>query len=226
MQKPEKKEGFTEKLNEFIQKHRKPLYICFGAIIVLFIAGITAISLMDVFRERAINAVEDLSSRYDSLSAFVNEEFINNDLAEYIADLEQFARRNSGYAGARAWTILGTIYSERSEWEQAEAAWVAAAGKSAKSYLAPLAWFNAGVAAEEQGKLVTAIDHYSQSLASPAGFSAAPRAQFTIGRLWESLDEPIAAINAYRAVIFDWPFDQVWTNLAHSRIIILELNSL
>jgi len=56
-------------------------------------------------------------------------------------------------------------------------------------------------------------------------FPAAPRAQFSVGRLRESLNEDEKAIEAYRAVISSWPNDQVWTNLARSRIIALEIKT-
>jgi len=88
--------------------------------------------------------------------------------------------------------------------------------------LAPIAFFNAGAAAEEQGKTEEAIAYYTNSLSSSADFPDAPRAQFAVGRLRESLHETDAAIEAYRAVISGWSYDQVWTSLAHSRIIALE----
>jgi len=57
-------------------------------------------------------------------------------------------------------------------------------------------------------------------------FSSAPRAQFSVGRLHETLNENEKAVEAYRAVISSWPYDQIhdqiWTNLARSRIIALE----
>ena len=224
MQNQNEKPGFGDGMNEFIQKYRMPIYISAGAILLLLIISIAGFSLLDVYKNRAIGNVEDLNSRYESLSNSINEEYLKNDVEQLLTDLETFAKRNSGYAGIKAWSIIGSIHSGRKNWEEAEAAWVTAAGKSEKSYLSPVAWFNAGVAAEEQGSTVRAIDYYAKSLSAPAGFSAAPRAQFSIGRLRESLNDNDAAIAAYRAVISGWPFDRVWTSLAQSRIIALELN--
>jgi tetratricopeptide (TPR) repeat protein len=199
-------------------------------VVVLLVVSIAALSLMDVFRGRAINTVEDFSTRYESLRSLIHEEHSDGEeehshgeVEELLAELESFAKKNSGYAGGRAWSIIGNIRSERKEWAESEAAWAAAAGKSAKNYLAPVAWFNAGVAAEQQEKFEQAIDYYTRCLSAPAGFSSAPRAQFSIGRLRETLGETDEAIDAYRAVITGWPQDQVWTNLAYSKIIALEL---
>jgi tetratricopeptide (TPR) repeat protein len=175
-----------------------------------------------MFRKKAISTVEELGNRYETLRYTITEDYYASDVENLLSDLESFAKKNSGYAGSKAWSLIGNIRCERKEWPEAETAWAAAAKAAPKIYLAPLAWFNAGVAAEEQGKTVEAIDYYAKSLAAPSGFSAAPRAQFSIGRLRESLGETAAAVDAYRAVISGWPYDTVWVNLAYSRIITLE----
>jgi tetratricopeptide (TPR) repeat protein len=228
MQKPNEKQGadndanLSERINEFIQKNRKPIFAAAASVIVLLIAVIAAFSLMDVFRNRAIAAVEDFNSRYETMRPSITEEYFSEDVASFLEELTAFAKKNSGYAGGRAWLLIGGIYAEKKDWEQAEAAYTAAARAAAKIYLGPVAWFNAAAAAEEQGKTPEAIEYYNSSLDSPAEFSAAPRARFSVGRLHETLNEDEKAIEAYRAVISGWPYDQVWTNLARSRIIALE----
>jgi len=228
MQKPNEKQdaekglNFGESINEFIQKNRKPIFILSAFLLAVLFAVIAALSLMDVFRNRAIAKVEDFNSRYEDLLPSINEEYSQDDAALLIEEITAFAKKNSGYAGGRAWLLIGGIHSARNEWPQAETAY-AKAGKSAgKIYLAPLAWFNAGASAEEQGKSIEAIGYYNSSLTAPADFSAAPRAQFSIGRLYETLNDDEKAIESYRAVISKWPNDEVWPNLAKSRIITLE----
>jgi len=211
-------------INEFVQKHRKPLFVSAGAILLILVLCIAALSVMDMLRARAISAVEEFGSRYETLRPSIIEESSTDDAVKLIAEIEAFAKKKStiGYAGGKAWSLIGSIYSDKKDWAAAEAAWASAAQAGKKTYLAPLAFFNAGAAAEEQGKTEKAIEYYTNSLASSADFSGAPRAQFAIGRLRESLHETEAALEAYRAVISGWSYDQVWTNLAHSRIIALE----
>jgi len=228
MQKPNEKHGadkelnLNERINDFIQKNRKPIFIMAASLLVVLIAVIAALSLMDVFRNRAIAAVEDFSGRYESMLPSITEEYFSDDVNKLLEELKGFAEKNSGYAGGRAWLLIGGIYAAKKDWSEAGTAYIAAAGTAEKTYLAPLGWFNAGAAAEEQGKLPEAIEYYGNSLTTPVVFSAAPRAQFSIGRLHEALNENEKAIEAYRAVISGWPYDQVWTNLARSRIIALE----
>ena len=213
-------------INEFIQKHREQLFVSAGVILLVLVLCIVALSVMDMLRVRAISAVEEFGSRYETLSPSITEEYSANDAAELIAEIEAFTKKTttmtSGYAEGKAWSIIGSIHSDKKDWPAAETAWAKAAEAGKKTYLAAPAFFNAAVSAEEQGKTEKAIEYYTNCIASSAEFSAAPRAQFAIGRLRETLRENEAAIEAYRAVISGWAYDKVWTNLAHSRIIALE----
>jgi tetratricopeptide (TPR) repeat protein len=151
----------------------------------------------------------------------ITEDYSAVEVEQLLAELETFARRNFGYAAGKAWSLIAAIHGQKKDWPAAETAWAAAAKAAKKTYLSPLAFFNAGVAAEEQGKTQEAIDYYTTSLAAASDFPGAARAQFAIGRLQESLGNTGAAIEAYRAVISGWSYDQVWPSLAHSRIIAL-----
>jgi tetratricopeptide (TPR) repeat protein len=212
----------SERINDFIQKNRRPIFIMAASLFVILITVIAALSLIDVFRNKAIAAVEEFNERYEIMLPSITEEYFTDDVNSLIEELTEFARKNSGYPGGRAWLLIGGIHAAKKDWALAETAYASAAQAAGRNYLAPIAWFNAAAAAEEQGKTTEAIEYYSNSLTTPAQFSAAPRAQFSVGRLHETLNEDEKAIEAYRAVISNWSYDQVWTNLARSRIIALE----
>jgi tetratricopeptide (TPR) repeat protein len=222
-QNPEQKIGISTRINDLIQKNRKPIFIISGTVLVLLVAGIATLSLMDYMRNKAINTVENFSSRYESLRPSIGDQNRSGDIDNFLAELETFAKKNSGYAAGRAWSIIATIHSEKKVWTQAEAAWAAAAKAAEKTYLCPIALFNAGAAAEEQGKTNEAIEYYTGSLSAVSSFPSAARAQYAIGRLRESRNENAEAMEAYRPVISGWPYNPAWTNLAHSRIIALEV---
>jgi tetratricopeptide (TPR) repeat protein len=209
-------------INEFVQKHRKPIFASAALILLALIAFIVVLSVMDIMNVKAISEVEDLQNRYETLLPSVTEEYSAVDVAELLSDLETFGRRHSGYAAGKAWSLAADIHGQKKDWPAAEEAWASAAKAAKKTYLASIAFFNAGAAAEEYGKIGEAIEYYTSSLTASSDFSGAPRAQFAIGRLQESLGNKAAAIEAYHAVISGWSYDQIWSSLARSRIIVLE----
>jgi tetratricopeptide (TPR) repeat protein len=172
-------------------------------------------------RSKAISELEDFNRRYEILRFDINDPSKEGDVNELLKDLTAFAEKKSGYAGGRAWFFIGSIRADKKEWQEAENAYTGAAKTAAKTYLEPVAYFNAAAAAEEQGNIGGAIDLYTKCLSLSVLFPAAARAQFSIGRLKEAQNDNAAALEAYRAVISGWPSDTVWTNLANSRIIVL-----
>jgi len=208
------------KINDFVQRNRKSIFLILSLFVVLFAGTIIFLSMRDHLQKKAIVEVEELSTRFFELSLNASA-----DMDALLADLNSFAKGKSGYAGGKAWSLIGQIYSGREQWAQAEEAWRNAAKAGSRTYLAPIAYFNAAVAAEEQGKLEQAIELLGNCIGGPFVFPAEPRAQFAIGRLNENLNNIPAAIEAYRNVIINWPDVTNWVNLAHSRISVLEVEA-
>ena len=213
----------TEKIINFVQKNRKGIFITIGILVFLFVGLVIFLYASDSINKKAIAEVEELNVRFEELGFFITDEYYADEINVLLRDLETFAQKNRGFAASRAWTIIANIHSIREEWPLAESAWLDAARLGAKTYLAPIAFFNAAVACEEQGKLEQAIEFLQQSLSNNFEFPAAPRAQFSIGRLYEQLGNFPAATDAYRAVLINWPNMPVIQDLARSRIIAIEI---
>ena len=223
MQKQNEKPKIGERINDFVQNHRRAIVFSAGAVVLVLVIGVTTIALKDAFNKKAIGIAEDFLARYEALLPSMSEGSENSDVTELLAELEPFAQKTSGYAGGMAWSIIGNIHSRMKNWAEAETAWKNVARKTTAGAIASAAWFNAGAAAEGQGNTDEAIEYYTRSLSVPAGFPSASRAQFSVGRLKETLHDKEAAIEAYRAVISGWPNDTVWASKARSRIIALQL---
>jgi len=213
-----------DKISEFVRRNRKGIYISMGIIIFLFVAVIVYLSLNSYFQKKAIAEVEELNSKYAELRFFLVDENYNDDVDALLEKLNAFVKGKSQYAGARGWTIIAQIYSGREDWSKAEEAWRNAAKAGPKTYLAPAAFFNAAAAAENQGKIEDAIVLLEKCVSYKFNFPAAPRAQFSIGRLNEQRGNIPAAIAAYRAILADEHLSKIenWANLAQSRIIAIE----
>jgi len=220
--------NFGDKINGFVQKNRKGILISVSAVCILVAGLIVFLSLQDVFNKKAIGEVEELSRRFNDVRYSIDSEereqnASNSDIEALLADLNTFAKNKKGIAASKAWSMIAQIHSGRKDWQQTESAWLNAAKTGNKTYLAPISLFNAAVAAEEQGKLEQAIQLLEQSVAHPFEFPAAPRAQFSIGRLYEQMNNYPAAVEAYRAVLINWQDVPVWQNLANSRIAAIEI---
>jgi tetratricopeptide (TPR) repeat protein len=222
MGKTTENDNLNEKINNFVQKNRTPIFVFIGLIVLALAAFITSVSVIGAVRNRGISAVEDFSERYETLRPFVTDESYNVELQTLISDLEGFVKKSNGYPGGKAWAIIAAMHGEKNEWAQAESAWAAAAKTAKKTYLEPIALFNAAAAAEEQGKNEQALEYYEKSLEIKTAFPAAVQAQFSVGRLRESRGDNKGAVEAYRALISGWSYDTIWANLAHSRIAALE----
>jgi len=213
----------TEKIAGFIQRHRKPILTIIAVIAVLFAGCLVFLSVSESMRKKAIAKVEEMEERFNVLIEKVNENSSASDIQAFLDELTVFVKGKSGYAPARAWSMAAKIYGEKKDWAQSEEAWIAAAKAGAKTYLAPVSLFNAAACAEEQEKKERAIELYQECASSSVAFAQAPRAQMSVGRLYEELGNKDAAIEAYRQVLIKWSYITVWANLAHSRLISLEL---
>ena len=216
----------TEQLIEFVQKNRKAFFIGFASIIAVIAVLIVGVSVRDKMQEKALSRVEAYTRRYEELKAFINSDepeaaLKQVDLAVLLVEIDGFSGKSTGFPAARAYSLSAAILSEQKNWDLAEKAYLDAAKAAGKSYLAPVSFYNAAVAAEESGNAENAVAHYKRALDYGNIFPAAARAQFSIGRVEESRGNTPAALEAYNTLIAKWPSDPVWTNLAQSRILAL-----
>jgi len=218
-----------DRINDFVQKNRKGIFVTFGVVIALFVVMIAYLYIGDYFNNKAAAEAEELNTRFTGLQYFINQGIEAEEVDILLSDLETYAHSKSiitegkGFAQGKVWSLIGHIYSSKKNWEKAEEAWLNAARKGAKTYLSPIALFNAAVASEEQGKLEQAIDLLKQSIAHKIDFPSAPRAQFNIGRLYEQLGNYDEALTAYRAVLINWPNMPVFQYLARNQIVKIEV---
>jgi len=208
----------SDKIIDFLQKNRKNILICAGVIAFLFVGLVVFISLQDVFNKKALLEIDELTSRFDEIRFLMSDDAYAADLDKLLADLDVFVKNKNGYPASKAWSIIAQIHSSRKDWQKSKDAWLNAAKKGNKTYLAPISLFNAAAAAEEEGNIEQAIELLGNCIAHPFEFPAAPRAQFMIGRLYEKQNNYPAAIEAYRAVLTNWKDIPIWPQLARSRI--------
>ena len=219
--------NLNEQLNDFIQKNRKVLIISLAGIIGAVIVLVTVFTVRDHLNSQALSQIEEFKRRYETISSLADAlsetPFWTQEASNLLEDLDNFTNRNSGYTAARSYAISANIHQDQNNWIEAERAWVNAARAGTRTYFAPVAFFNAAVAAEEQGNFSRAIELYNEALEYEGIFPAAPRTQFSIARLQEIQGDSSAALISYMTLVSRWPQDQVWVNLANSRILSLSI---
>jgi len=225
-QETEKKLPLNERINTFFQKNRKIILFGFLAVVIVLAGLITGISIREKMVKNALATVDEFSRRYNELrNSFFGDDIesimAQAELTALYVELDGFAKKSFGFASARAYGMSADIMMQQKNWQIAEQAYLNAAKAAGKSYFAPVSFFNAAIAAEENGDIDAAISHYNQALNNAAIFPAAARAQFSVGRLEESRNNKLAALESYYFVLAKWPDEQLWNNLAQSRIIAL-----
>jgi len=223
MQNDKEKTNTGDKINDFVQRNRKGIFITLGTVIALLIAVVAYFSLSDNLNKKAISRLDELGARYADMQFFEDEDYFTEEVTLFLDDISKFASKNRGYPGSKAWSYIALIYSGRKDWQNAQEAWLKSAKIGDKTYLGPIALFNAAAAAEERGNEDEAIELLQKCIAHKFEFPAAPRAQFSIGRLYEQREDFDSALEAYRAVLINWPQMPVWQHLARSRITAIEV---
>ena len=214
--------NFGDTIYVFFQRNRKAILISFIVLAAGVIFTISFFAIRNVMERNAIAAVETLEQKKNDLGTIDSS---NNtpEVQALVDELITFGHSTFGYAAARAFYLAGDIYFSIDQWDKAEETWLIAAEKASKFYLAPFSYFNAAIAAEEQGKLENALEYYAKSLTFSGIFPAAARARFNIGRIHEERNEIEEAAEAYRLLIEIIP-NSNWARLAHNRIIFIENN--
>jgi len=223
MQNEKEKMSTGDKVNDFIQKNRTGIFVTMGILVIGFIGVIAYFAVSDHVNKKAIAAIEELNQRFLDLYEQIEVGETSDEIEGLIAELKEFGHNNGGFSGSKAFSLAAQAYMFREEWALAEEAWLESARIGAKTYLGPIALYQAAAVSEEQEKYEEAIDLYRQCISHKFDFPAAPRAQLAIGRLYEKIEDFPAAAEAYREVLIKWPDIDVLQNLARSRIIAIEV---
>jgi tetratricopeptide (TPR) repeat protein len=206
----------------FVANNRKAITVCSITVLVVAAALIGFFGINGMLEARKITELEELLTTFSNHNGEVGPNIQSDSIIKLLEDLNAFGEKASGYAAAEAYSLAGSIYNGQKKFPESEEAYLAAAKKGAKTFLAAIAWYNAGIAADEQGKTDEAINYFKECL-KHEDFTEKARVQFALGRLFESQKNSDAALESYRVILDKWSGETSWANLAQSRIIALEV---
>ena len=214
--------NFKTVLATFLSNNWRALLVIAVIIVVLVIGGGIYTLVHQNRVENSAVAAEQVQSLYADWQAAEGEE--KDEIAQQLVSAGEEAIDNfSGmYAAARSHLVLGRMAYDQEIFEKALEHFNALADSQPKSYLAPVSLMYAATAHEETEEYENAIAAYQRVRENYFDtFPEVPHALFSIGRLYEKIDNKDAAMQAYNEVIDDFSSSN-WTNLARDRIIYLE----
>ncbi len=213
-------QGINNAIAAWIQKNRKIIII--GSLIVL--AVLIILGLFSLFgnskNDKATAMLTDFEEAYYEWSSVdeAEKEAKVTDLKTIFSNLE--SGYSSTYAYQRALFLMGDFYYYNEEWDDSISSFTKTAELFPKSYLAPIALFNAAAAREETGNSSDVLTLYLSIAEKYTESSLAPRALFSAGRISEGEGNE-KALTMYNSLIEEYPSSS-WTKLARNRIIKLQ----
>lgn len=212
---------------EFLSSNRIVLLTILIIIVVGIVGSFLYLEISDRRATAAANLAEELRSSYQEWTNLEEGEEKSAKLEEIETTASEiFDRFGNTFAAQRAHFVLASVAWENEEYEEAAAEFSTLAEEFSRSYLAPVALFNAAVAEEELGNPEEARSRYEKLVGEYADSSAqVPRALFALGRLSEGSESWEEAATYYNRILDEYG-QSSWTTLARNRIIFLQTEEL
>lgn len=219
MAEKEEKQTASAKLNSYMEKNKKGFLWIFVVLVVALVALIVVTKVADSSKTKALEAIDEITFTLTDGSSSLEEGELNARRIDAIDNLASYVNKG-GIVGARANLLCADLYYQMEKYTEAVSYWKAAADKSKKSYIAPLAYFNIASASEEMKNLDDALAYYKLA-ADSNNFAMTTHAKFSYGRVLEAQGKTVEAVAAYTELNDSNP-DDSWAKLAKTRIIALK----
>lgn len=207
-----------ERLSHFMLKYRMQIIILTAAIVTgIVVYGISA-AVVSSLTAKGISFVDSVEYDFTKNSDGLSEAEIETRRGDAMTKLTYLSK--GGIVGVRSNMLAADIAFARKDYAAAKSYWSAAASKGAKSYTAPLAYYNMAVCDENTGNLAEAVANYGKA-SDVKDFPLASHARFSEARTYEALGDYKKASEAYTKLTAAARAD-AWTNLAETRLIALK----
>jgi len=213
------KETASSRLNSYMEKNRKIFIGILAVVVVALVAFIVGVNVKNSSKDKALQAIDEITFTLTDGSSELEEGELNARRIDALDNLAKYVNKG-GIVGARANMLCAELTYQQKKYEDAASYWSAAASKSKKTYIAPLAYYNMGASYEQMNKLDEAAANYKLA-ADNADFVLGTHAKFSYGRVLETQGKTAEAVAAYTELNDKSP-DDTWAKLAKTRIIALK----
>ena len=209
----------SERLSQFMLRHRMQIIILTAAVVTgIIVYGISA-AVVSSSTAKGLSFVDTVEYDFTKDSDALSGSEIETRRSDAMTKLAPYLSKG-GIVGVRANMLAADIAYARKDYAAAKSYWTAIAAKGAKSYTAPLAYYNMAVCDENIGNLADAAASYGKA-ADVKDFQLASHARFSEARTYESLGDYKKASESY-AKLSAGALGDAWTNLAETRLIALK----
>jgi tetratricopeptide (TPR) repeat protein len=201
-------------------------------LIIIAAAILLAVAILWISLSVADNRAEDLQVAIDNAQRTYSEWVFLEDKSSaegqsmresLVEDLSQLAQKSGrSYPVLKAEYLLGLISYEEGAYNEALENFLAVSQKGSGTYLGSLALFNAGVASEQLGDHMNALEYYQRvydTYGSDAAESA--KALFSVARLHESAGNTELARAVLQQLADEFAASE-YAKLARSRLVVLQ----
>ncbi len=219
------KQKILNSFSAFLQKNRILLIVIFAVILAFVIGFAIYTEVSKNISENSALQAENLQSEYQSWKGETDTTKKSELEKKLNALMEETLKKHpNSYGAQRALFISGEMAFEQKFFDKAAESFKKLGESFPRSYLAPVALFNAAVAYEEGGNADEAIAQYAKLVEKfEKTAPQIPHALFSLGRLYEEKNDFAKASEWYDKLIDNFSASS-WTNLAKDRIIYLKVN--
>lgn len=215
MSEKKEKKSSSETLNGFLEKNKVILFSVLGALVAAVVIYVVVVSVSAKSTEKSLTVIEEVTYKLTDAS-----EVSESELAAALEGVTPYLSKG-GVVGVRANMVAAEVAFQKKDYAAALDYWKAAGAKGKKSYTAPLTYFNMAVCCEELGNLSEAADSYKKA-ADVSDFVMKAHALFSLGRVYEALNENEKAAEAYNSLVSANPEDS-WAKVAKTRLIDMKI---
>ncbi len=218
-------ERFKDGLAVFLSRNAKLLVIGFG-VVLLILAGLGIWSIR--YNARVNDSAALAEQIEEDFSTWLNTEDGEKKEKKEEELLERIDRAQSQFSGLyaeqRALLVKGHYQYSLEEYQEAAEAYSNLVSRFPKSYLAPVALYNAGTCYDESGKNEQAVESWDR-LVQQYRDKTPLMAQtfFSLGRISEEQGQEKKAVEYYQRMEDSYP-ESDWTKLAKQRILVLTVD--
>ncbi len=224
------KEPLTARVAVGLQEKKRVIFIALIALVIVVAGALIAVKVSQGKTYQHVLQWEAIETSLLDLEAMDSEDESWDDAhAELLQDTEDLlgSTKGKGFADMNTRMVQGRLYTMQEDWNSAADAFLSIETYHPKSYLAPVALFNAAASYEEAGEFGKASEVYQRIIDTQDANPMADvvRAYFYLGRVAYQQGNTEEASNVWNMMISMYQSDLAateWVKLAETMLLTIE----